>query len=85
MSKIRGYRQLSPDEIQLINKIKIHGECLNLLIEEIDQHLSCAIDYENPEQYQTIDEADRWLAKGRTDLQTGLMALTRAVAKPEGF
>lgn len=27
----------------------------------------------------------RWLAIGRTDLQTGLMALIRAVAKPTTF
>jgi hypothetical protein len=27
----------------------------------------------------------RWLSIGKTDLQTGCMALVRAVAKPESF
>ncbi|GAG46315.1 unnamed protein product, partial [marine sediment metagenome] len=27
----------------------------------------------------------RWLAIGKTDLQKGLMALTRSIAKPEFF
>jgi len=27
----------------------------------------------------------RWKAEGRTDLQKGLMSLTRAIAKPEFF
>ncbi len=38
------------------------------------------------EMIEEMGEADgRWLAIGRTDLQKGFMALTRAVAKPEGF
>lgn len=32
------------------------------------------------------DDSDkRWIAIGRTDLQKGLMALTRSIAKPDFF
>jgi len=31
------------------------------------------------------DMDQRWVSIGATDLQTGLMALTRAVAKPSAF
>lgn len=68
--KINGYRELSQDEIDLMNQIKVFGIHLDGLIETL----------------RATDGIDqRWLSIGKTDLQTGLMALTRAVAKPEGF
>lgn len=68
--KISGYTELSQEEIDLGNKIKAKGAELGELVAEL-------------EQLQNIDK--RWLAIGRTDLQTGLMALTRAVFKPSFF
>src|SRR5689334_11032451 len=68
--KIHGYRELSQDEIDLMNSIKIMGVELGQLVDRLKA---------NP-------EADmRWVSIGATDLQTGLMALTRAVARPTFF
>lgn len=68
--KITGYRTLSVDEINLVNEIKAQGAQLEALIIRM----------------RTIEGVDpRWLAIGTTDLQTGLMALTRAVTTPTSF
>ena len=68
--QIKGYRELSQDEINLINTIKQAGIDLSVLVATL----------------QEMPETDkRWVAIGRTDLQTGLMALTRAVAQPIFF
>lgn len=68
--KIKGYRELTQGEIDLMNEIKTKGADLGHLIEK----LRAAND---------LDQ--RWVSIGATDLQTGLMALTRSVAKPEFF
>lgn len=68
--KITGYRQLTPDEVAQMNEIKALGEQLGDLVATLRQ---------NPEFDQ------RWFSIGATDLQTGLMALTRAVARPTTF
>lgn len=64
---IAGYRELSEREIWLMNEIKARGTDLEILIKTLrDAH--------------GIDQ--RWVAIGVTDIQTGLMALVRAVAQP---
>tara|TARA_R110000803_G_scaffold125542_2_gene193179 strand:- start:61 stop:303 length:243 start_codon:yes stop_codon:yes gene_type:complete len=67
---IVGYRQLSQQEIDLINSIKMQGLEIGALVARV-------------REVSGIDQ--RWASIGATDLQTGLMALTRAVAKPGGF
>ena len=68
--QIKGYRELSQEEIDLMNRIKEQGIVLGALVEEL----------------RKIGELDqRWVSIGATDLQTGLMALTRAVTKPTFF
>lgn len=67
---ITGYRELSQDEINLMNEIKQAGKDLGDLIATL-------------KQLPDIDQ--RWVSIGATDLQKGLMALTRAVARPESF
>jgi hypothetical protein len=38
------------------------------------------------QKLEDSEETDkRWVALGRTDLQKGLMSLTRSIAKPEFF
>ena len=68
--KIKGYRELSQAEIDVMNEIKAKGVELGELVEKLRQ---------------APDLDQRWVSIGATDLQTGLMALTRAVAKPEFF
>ena len=68
--QIKGYRELNQVEIDLMNAIKTQGEIIGRLVE-------------NMRVDPTLDQ--RWVSIGATDLQTGLMALTRAVAKPTFF
>lgn len=68
--RIKGYRELNQSEIDLMNEIKHKGLELEKLIVKLKDQ-------------PTIDQ--RWVSIGKTDLQTGLMALTRAVAKPSFF
>jgi len=68
--KIKGYRELSQTEIDAMNLIKEKAAEAGKLCEALS--VSSEID-------------GRWLAIGKTDLQKGVMALTRAVAKPEFF
>lgn len=92
--KISGYRELEQDEIDLINEIKSHGAALNLLCERINYNLIAqGLRQEMLAKADGCAELDRcvaaqpqrWLSIGRTDIQTGLMALTRAIAQPGGF
>jgi len=67
---ITGYRELSPEEIALINSAKAEGEIVGKFIATL----------------ATLPDVDqRWLAIAKTDLQKGFMFLVRAIAKPEGF
>ena len=68
--KIKGYRELTQEEINLMNEVKQKGVELGELFEKL-------------EALQDLDK--RWLAIGKTDLQKGLMALTRSIARPEFF
>lgn len=67
---IKGYRDLSQAEIDLINEGKALAIQLGIWIDRL------AVD-------PTTDK--RWVAIGKTDAQTAFMALIRSVAKPETF
>lgn len=82
--KITGYRELSQEEIDLMNEVKAKGVELAVLIHKINNFNSNTKD-EATANAVLGSQANRWVNIGRTDLQTGLMALTRAVAKPEFF
>ena len=88
--KIAGYRELSQDEIDLMNRIKAKGSELLELHSELLTHLNTQIQdvvmAEDEDAASRIDDAEprRWAAIGKTDIQTGIMALVRAVAQPSG-
>ncbi len=67
---IAGYRELSQGEIDLMNEIKQKGKELGELVGKLKAD-------------KALDQ--RWISIGATDLQTGLMALTRGVAQPTFF
>jgi phosphoenolpyruvate-protein kinase (PTS system EI component) len=68
--QIKGYRELSQEEIDAMNEIKAKGVELGAMVERL----------------RSLDGLDqRWISIGATDLQRGLMALTRGVAKPTTF
>lgn len=80
---IKGYRNLSQAEIDLMNEIKANGEQLRALITRVQHHISSQPDPEVP--HSQVTNPMRWASIAQTDLQTGLMALTRAVAQPTSF
>lgn len=68
--QIKGYRELNAAEIAAMNEIKTKGAELGELVAKL-------------RATEGLDQ--RWVSIGATDLQTGLMALTRAVAQPTFF
>ncbi|TXH50791.1 MAG: hypothetical protein E6Q97_19660 [Desulfurellales bacterium] len=68
--QIKGYRELSEQEIALMNEVKSLGEDLGNMIATLKQM---------PE----IDQ--RWVSIAHTDLQKGIMALVRSIAQPTSF
>ena len=68
--QIHGYRDLNEQEIAAMNEVKALGAKLGTLVERL------RVD-------PNLDQ--RWVSIGATDLQTGLMALTRSIAKPTFF
>lgn len=69
MSDIKGYRQLSQEEINLINEVKAMGEQVKALIKKAED----------------LEADDRWKSIATTNLQQGFMALNRSIAKPSTF
>ena len=68
--KIMGYRELNQEEIDEMNEVKAMGVKLGELVEKLENN-------------KDLDQ--RWIESGKTDLQKGLMALTRSIARPEFF
>lgn len=84
--KINGYRELTQGEIDLINEIKAEAENLSRLYDKVNELIDNQYFSLNEEVSRRVEIAEpgRWLEIARTDLQTGIMALTRAVAQPTG-
>lgn len=79
--KITGYRELSQEEIDLMNEIKARGAELSALVSKVEDF----IDADNRQHGTPDAEPKRWISIGQDHLQQGLMAITRAVARPEFF
>lgn len=67
---IKGYRDLSQAEIDLMNEGKSLAENVGAFVNRLAAE-------------ESTDK--RWVAIGRTDAQTAFMALIRSVAKPTTF
>ena len=68
--KITGYRDLSQEEIDLMNRIKELASTTGDLMLELKSS-------------EDLDQ--RWVALAATDLQVGFMKAVRAVAQPSTF
>lgn len=111
--KITGYRELSQEEIDLMNRIKAKGSEMMTLITELEGRLETDEEHKTAEARRSVvgmfdghgrqytehsgstDECHElrrfrsadpraWAGVGKTDIQTGIMALVRAVAQPAG-
>jgi hypothetical protein len=87
--KITGYRQLTEDEVSIMNDVKALGSVIEGHIGQVLSHVRTqrAFNALAKAEIQRIEEAqpERWAAIARTHFQEGLMALTRAVAQPGSF
>lgn len=68
--KIKGYRELTQEEVNLMNTSKELAAAVGSLIEVLEK---------------TEDIDQRWLAVSKTDLQKGFMSLVRSIARPTTF
>lgn len=68
--QIKGYRDLSQEEIDLMNEAKALAEKVGDLVSRL-------------EGMPNLDL--RWVAIGKTDLQKGFMSLIRGIAQPTTF
>jgi len=67
---IKGYRDLSPEEVQAMNEVKEKAHEVGVLIDKL-------------ENTEGLDQ--RWVAIAKTDLQKGFMAAVRSIAQPTSF
>ena len=110
--KITGYRDLSAEEIDLMNRIKAKGAELLTLQAELAGRLSTDLEVKQSAARRSMDgkeyngnpynehtgasdechefrrfhsaEPLRWASIAKTDIQTGIMAMVRAVEQPSG-
>ncbi|CAL9954787.1 hypothetical protein VPHD85_0003 [Vibrio phage D85] len=92
--KIKGYRDLSQEEIDLMNRIKEHAEKTAALIAEVNtmrdngqKHDLYGVPFDRTDGLTKAQasESYRCLALAKTNLQTGQMWFVRAVALPDSF
>ena len=72
--KIKGYRDLSEEEIAFMNEGKELAEKVGEYIKKLEH---------STDMLGVIDR--RWLSIGKTDIQKGFMCVIRAIARPESF
>lgn len=89
--RISGYRELSQTEINLMNEVKALGSQLEDAVEKVLRHISdqesAARETQNADESLRLIDATpaRFASLAKTEFQTGLMYLTRAVAQPTFF
>lgn len=91
--KITGYRELDQVEIDIMNEVKALGPAIEGVLNKIANHIDNerqstggdGCDDETARKRMENATPERFLAMAKTELQTGLMYATRAVAQPEFF
>lgn len=87
--KITGYRQLSEEEVALMNEGKELAEQCGAYIAKLRSYVPTNMS--GPEGGEaeafkpgaTLDQ--RWISIGATDLQKGFMSVIRGIAQPTTF
>jgi len=75
--QIKGYRDLSQEEIDLMNEAKS-------LATQVGEFLD-KLQLTAPDNLPRKDLDQRWINIGKTDLQKGFMAVIRGIAQPTTF
>lgn len=79
--QIKGYRDLSQEEINLMNEGKALAEQCGAYIAKLRSHTGQLTN--NSPELLALDQ--RWISIGATDLQRGFMAVIRGIAQPTTF
>lgn len=82
--KIKGYRDLSQAEIDLMNEGKALAEQVGVYIAKLRQHPD-SMRTNAPNALGEVPLDQRWISIGATDLQRGFMAVIRGIAQPATF
>lgn len=81
--KIKGYRELSQEEIDLMNEAKeLEAKCLALHTKIVQHIAEQETAGGEARERCRLAEANRWSSIGKTNLQTAFMALVRSIAQP---
>lgn len=87
--KITGYRQLSEDEVLLMNEGKALAEACGAYVSKLRAYVPENMsgpeggDVDAFKPGASLDQ--RWISIGATDLQRGFMAVIRGIAQPTTF
>ena len=81
--KITGYRQLSQDEVSLMNEGKALAEACGAYIAKLRSHVPDNGEGPTVAPGGSLDQ--RWVSIGATQLQQGFMAVIRGIAQPTTF
>ena len=87
--KVTGYRQLTTDEVALMNEGEALAEQCGGFIAKLRAYVPQNMsgpeggEVEAFKPGATLDQ--RWISIGATDLQRGFMAVIRGIAKPTTF
>jgi len=83
-SKITGYRQLTEDEVALMNEGKALAEQCRAYVEKLQLHQDVhGMRFNDARVLPPFDQ--RWISIGATQLQQGFMAVIRGIAQPTTF
>lgn len=82
--KITNYRELNQEEIDLMNEVKALERTNLDMVKKVNNFNMNLVTGGNSEDIGKVTdaEANRWAAMARSDIETAMMRLTRAVAKP---
>jgi hypothetical protein len=87
--QIKGYRELSQAEIDLMNEVKALGPQLEALCNKVKAHIDeqkLKADSNEDEMVRlSAANPEHWESWGRSSFQASLMYLTRAIAQPTFF
>lgn len=79
-TKIKGYRELSQQEVDLMNEFKTISEKVKEVLDHAEHDL-----YNSGHGAGYIATGERWLSKAKDELQTGFMSAVRSIAQPTTF
>lgn len=85
--KIRGYRELTQDEVNLMNEVKSLGPQMEAIISKVLSHVNDQYNNGDEDEIERLEDANpsHWVLSASQKFQEGLMALVRAVAQPDTF